>query len=822
MKLLRIPTLALAGTLMAGCDHVPGAITGTADAPASLPAAPSPPAAPSGNWLRGDTHVHDDHSSDGSFPRQGISQSEPGNLSVAEQIGAGVRNGAQFLPLTDHRTYDQHYDPLWESSQLLLIPGEEANGSPHATVLGAVDSIVQGGERPVGPGFIRLQQSIWDAHAQDASWGTAHPDDGETNDDGSPNANANAQGVDTIEVWNRASTPDAEIDYAENRWNAGFRTGIAGACDDHFKELWLIDGPGTPVTQVFAAQASERGVLDGLRSGRTRIHAQQPLSPDVQLEADMQGDDVFEAIAGDEVIAPAGSKGRLRVTIANGAGTTVTVYKSPGRAAGAWASFQPLSVLTEQTQLFDIETDGSDQWYRVEVRGVGQPAGVDTSTLSDPVANPPSLQTVTDTLLAVTSPIYIGPAPAAARPAVPIPADSGNEDGAALVYGSTGMFAGFPDLALSGPHQHLVVEMHDAAGTHVLYRYAGGGGAAIDLAPASTTARFPKIAALGNEVWVAWQDTRAGETPRRPAIYLRHSGDAGQSWDAEQLVRSLDGRAEHPAIAITRDGHPVLAWQEISAGNPFDVMAQVVGVDAQPVNVSRDGKVIMAATTTDTRSARYPASVWPALAVAPDGSVALAWQDDRTDADPLWTGGTGYGDGTDPDNWQIMVATRAAGTGTWATPASIGADDRADRHPSIAYAADGTLAAAWDSKALQSSGANLEVLAAQSHDGGKTWSAPTAIAPDAIGMGQYPRLGTDGNGAIRAAWYDSRSADWRWRIVTAVLAGDAWTHAQVIASRGNNTWPVINGGLIAFAGTRNARRWQRDRTQQIFILRPPG
>jgi hypothetical protein len=81
-------------------------------------------------------HVHDDHSSDGSGPRQAGDQRGPGNVSVADQIGQGVQNGLDWMPLTDHRTYDQHYDPLWESADLLLIPGEEANGSPHANVLG--------------------------------------------------------------------------------------------------------------------------------------------------------------------------------------------------------------------------------------------------------------------------------------------------------------------------------------------------------------------------------------------------------------------------------------------------------------------------------------------------------------------------------------------------------------------------------------------------------------------------------------------------------------------------------------------------------------
>ncbi|MDP9141755.1 MAG: hypothetical protein M3O62_13290, partial [Pseudomonadota bacterium] len=90
-----------------------------------------------GSWVKGDMHVHDDHSSDGSFLRQTADDRGPGNVSISDQIGFARLMGLDFLPLTDHRTYDQHYDPTWTSANLLLIPGEEANGSPHATVHGA-------------------------------------------------------------------------------------------------------------------------------------------------------------------------------------------------------------------------------------------------------------------------------------------------------------------------------------------------------------------------------------------------------------------------------------------------------------------------------------------------------------------------------------------------------------------------------------------------------------------------------------------------------------------------------------------------------------
>ncbi len=777
-------------------------------------------AAPAGSWLQGDLHVHDDHSSDGSLPRQ-ISQSLPGNNPVSAQIGQAERVGLDFLMLTDHRTYDQHYDPLWRSDALLLIPGEEANGSPHATVHGAVDTIVQGANPPGAPDFVNLQQSIWDAHSQDAAWVTAHPDDGETNNDGTPNVRANAQGVDLVEAWNRASNPDAELDYCENRWNAGFRFGVAGASDNHFVELWLIAGPGSPRTQAFVADASERGVLDALRDGRVRI-TPDARAPIVTLDADADGDGVYEAIAGDEISAAAGTALRLRVRVQNGLGDTVLLYASPGRSAGPLQSLK--ATQNDQSWTFDVPAGDAPQWYRAEVRGFGLSAGIDTSNLTDPAALTASLK-LFDQLRAIASPVFVAPGPVEAQAEIAVPADLGGDDGARRVAGARGRYAGFPDLARSADGTaHLVLETHEPGATRIVYRARGGDGEWRDaprvLSGDSKSARFPRVAARGAAVFVVWQDEADGQLPRRPQIRLRRSLDGGASWSAIETVRAFDGRAERPVVAVLPDGLPVVAWQEIAPGTPFDVMLQVLGRDAAPQNLSGDGKTLDAGSALDARAARWPASVWPALAVRDDGRIAIAWQDNRHDADPLWTGTTGSGNGTNPDDWQIAVRTRGAGDAGWSALQMIGDTQQADRHPALVYAGDGALFVAWDRKALSSSGANLAVQAARSGDGGANFETAVTLAENAAAMSQYPRLGRDGDGRVRAVWTDSRAADWRWRVMTAVHGSGGWDGGQLLLARGLNTWPATAGGDIVFASTRNAARLQRDRTQQIYVLGP--
>jgi hypothetical protein len=160
---------------------------------------------------------------------------------------------------------------------------------------------------------------------------------------------------------------------------------------------------------------------------------------------------------------------------------------------------------------------------------------------------------------------------------------------------------------------------------------------------------------------------------------------------------------------------------------------------------------------------------------------------------------------------------RSAADG-WAAPVSIGAADMADRHADVEFGAGGELVVAWESKALNPAGKNLAILSAVSSDGGATFSAPAAIAPDANAMGERARLGVDADGAVRAVWYDTRSADWRWRVMTAVRGASGWSVGELQRGRGINTWPATSGGAIVFASTRNAQRLQRDRTQQIFLL----
>ncbi|HEY2552102.1 MAG TPA: sialidase family protein [Streptosporangiaceae bacterium] len=459
-------------------------------------------------------------------------------------------------------------------------------------------------------------------------------------------------------------------------------------------------------------------------------------------------------------------------------------------------------------------------WFRVELRSPGSLPGID----SDP--------TLPDQLRGATSPVFISVRePAEPQPEIQLPAADSGRDGASLLIGDQAGFAGFADVAVSGGVSHVVAEVHAEHQARVAYLRADGHGNGQGpqvLSGASGTARSPRVAASGRDVWVVWQDELGQEQPHRPSIFLRHSSNGGHSFGpAVQLSDSTGtGLAIHPAIALLDAGHPVVSWADNSAG-AFDVFALVVGIDQAPVNISAAGKVIDPGNrAADARSPRFPASLFPSVTVTGDRRIVVAWQDDRFDADPLWTGhtpppGQPASGGTDPDNWQILASSRPAGAAGWGPAVQVSVvTDAADRHPSIVADSSGTLIASWDSKALQSSGANLSLRSSHSADGGATWSPFEQVAFDADAMSQRARLSRDGDGAVRAVWYDSRSADWRWKVFTARRDQQAgWGSPQQLTTLGNGTFPAADGGVVVFTSDRGAARTQRDATQQVFLTR---
>ncbi len=87
----------------------------------------------------------------------------------------------------------------------------------------------------------------------------------------------------------------------------------------------------------------------------------------------------------------------------------------------------------------------------------------------------------------------------------------------------------------------------------------------------------------------------------------------------------------------------------------------------------------------------------------------------------------------------------------------------------------------------------------------------------AAAMSERPRLAVDAHGRLQVAWYDSRSADWRWSIRTVRWQGGSWTRARRVTGGGNATWPALAGDDVVFTTDRDARI-QKDPTERVHLL----
>ena len=142
---------------------------------------------------------------------------------------------------------------------------------------------------------------------------------------------------DTIEIWNiqhyfqpplpSAPSNAAAIQFWECWLDRGAHIGATGGSDSHWLSTSLFQGPGNPTTWVHTASRSTAGILAALRLGRTSVGLVPPAlgGGPLLLEADADGDGIYEALTGDTV--PPGSSMRVR-----SAGTGAAWWTSAGTA----------------------------------------------------------------------------------------------------------------------------------------------------------------------------------------------------------------------------------------------------------------------------------------------------------------------------------------------------------------------------------------------------------------------------------------------------------------------------------------------------------
>ncbi|WP_018628730.1 hypothetical protein [Niabella aurantiaca] len=163
----------------------------------------------------------------------------------------------------------------------------------------------------------------------------------------------------------------------------------------------------------------------------------------------------------------------------------------------------------------------------------------------------------------------------------------------------------------------------------------------------------------GGNIWVVWSMQVKG----RFDLYAKHFN--GSSWSATQCL-TKGGAVRNIYHRITSDaqGNLWLVWQQTGKGNSQICARQLEkGVWKQAVQVSNGASAA-------------GNNWWPAVAAAPDGSIAIAWD--------------GYAKGS------YDIYLRRYIKGKWQAEQAVIATEKFEAHPSIAYDQKNRLWIAWD------------------------------------------------------------------------------------------------------------------------------
>ncbi len=179
----------------------------------------------------------------------------------------------------------------------------------------------------------------------------------------------------------------------------------------------------------------------------------------------------------------------------------------------------------------------------------------------------------------------------------------------------------------------------------------------------------------GDRLLLVWHDTRTG----RDRMYSATSADDGRTWTAPLRIDHLPDEqaspqvvdATAPSVLFTGNGQAMVAWQDMR-NTREDIF----------LGVSSDWGRSWSATDQrmDTDEPGTAISRYPKLALAPDGRVALAWEDDRAGHEGIYLRVRSAG--SNPQ-WgpEVLIAAPRGKTGA--------------RIPELAWVADG-LYIAWE------------------------------------------------------------------------------------------------------------------------------
>jgi hypothetical protein len=246
----------------------------------------------------------------------------------------------------------------------------------------------------------------------------------------------------------------------------------------------------------------------------------------------------------------------------------------------------------------------------------------------------------------------------------------------------------------------------------------------------------PKVAwGRGQNVVVVWSDEQRSTNVGNRVwdIYARSSQDGGSTWGSEQLLSRFPQNAQtdayiRPELASDGEGNFWAVWVGIRSGR---------------------SRIFLSRSTDGGRTWADPAdlsgqsqSVFGQRVVRAGQRVLIVWQDKRTGRD------------------RLFAVSSADGGATWTAPTRIDhlADDLATDafSPAVVMSPSGEVIVTWQDGRY----GRDDLFFGRSLDGGRTWEdQDTRLDMDERGtaMSRFPSLARAADGRIAVAWEDDRA-----------------------------------------------------------------
>jgi hypothetical protein len=256
-------------------------------------------------------------------------------------------------------------------------------------------------------------------------------------------------------------------------------------------------------------------------------------------------------------------------------------------------------------------------------------------------------------------------------------------------------------------------------------------GSAIRITTNTGTSEYPSVAAVGNNVYVAWMDntpvTGSGGTYE---IWLRASSNNGASFSSPIRLTTNTGISESASVAAAGD-YVYVAWQDWTS---------VSGSGSAPeiwMRISSNNGASFGSATRITTNTGYSGD--PSVA-AVGNYVYVAWHDSTSVP----------GSGSEPEIWMRISANSGASFGS---AIRITTNTGTSEYPSIAAVGTNVYVAWEDNTQVTGSGTLSEIWLRVSSNNGGSFGSAIRITTN-TGSSADSSLATSGS-YVHVAWNDN-------------------------------------------------------------------